>query len=134
MKLPWVSRDRLDAMQRLLDVAHAEARQERSIADVRYDALLEKYQALKMAGAVEVPKPLDLPRDAAGNVTINSLQPLYAPPADEMRELIDAQCGGNYRRRAMMLRQLAADRAAKVSDDDIRAAILNGVPSDGVPA
>lgn len=120
-----VSRDRLDAMQRLLDIAHAEARQERSIADARYDALLEKYQALKVAGAVEAPKPPAFVEAATVTQRLKD---------DPMLPLIANRSGGNLRLRAMMLRQLEADRAANVSDADIEAGILNGVPGSGVPA
>jgi hypothetical protein len=55
------------------------------------------------------------------------------PGPDPLLELIDAKCGSDYRKRAMMLRQLAADRAAGVSQEDILAAIEYGVGSHGVP-
>ena len=86
----------------------------------RYEALLEKYQSLKLAGAVEVMTYPIVPR------------PVSEP--DEMRDLIDAKAGGNLQMRKMMLRQLAIDRADRVDDDTIRAAILTGVSADGVPA
>lgn len=61
--------------------------------------------------------------------------PRETPPApqDEFRELIDAKCGADYRKRALMLRQLAADRSAGVPREDILAAIEYGVGSRGVP-
>ena len=88
----------------------------------RYEALLDKYQSLKLAGAVEVPAPLARTESHS------------TPEPDEMRDLIDAKAGGNLQMRKMMLRQLAIDRADRVDDDTIRAAILTGVSADGVPA
>lgn len=90
---------------------------------VRYAALLEKYHALKLAGAEvpSVPSPLA------------PATPRLVTEPDEMRDLIDAKAGGNLQMRKMMLRQLATDRAGNVDEDTIRDAILNGVSSDGVP-
>lgn len=90
----------------------------------RYDALLQTVLAMKAKGAETVP------------VANGAVEPPTAPAEepDELKALIDVQCGGDLRKRRMMLAQLATDRAAKVSPDDIKAAILNGVQADGVPA
>lgn len=103
----------------------------------RYDALLEKFMALRVAGAVpEAPRLIaPCPPDCAEkapHVHAPGLAAFREP--DEMLSLIDAKAGGNLRMRGMMLRQLAADRANGVSDEDIRAGILNGVPGNGVPS
>lgn len=82
---------------------------------------MDRYHLLKVAGAVEVPKHVEP-------------QPLVASPPDELRSLIHERCGQNYRMRGMMLRQLDADRANGVGEDDIRNAITNGISSDGIPA
>ena len=92
----------------------------------RYDALLDKYQSLKLAGAVEVPTPLPGYPDAI----VSRIQ----LPTDEMHDLIAAKAGSNIPMRKQMLRQLAQDRASGVDDDTLRQAILNGVTSDGVPS
>lgn len=131
MSLPWVARERLEAAERFLATAHAETRRERDIADARYDVLLTRYDdllakftTLRVQGAVAESSPLSVDSTAQ-----------FAPKEpDELKTLIHETCGSDYRRRAMMLRQLAADRASKASTDAIRAAILNGYSSDGVPA
>jgi alkylhydroperoxidase/carboxymuconolactone decarboxylase family protein YurZ len=127
MKWPWVSRAHADQMIdtanllcRSADQEIIQAQERTQRAEKRFDDLLAKYQSLKLAGAVEVPS-VDLPRA------------IVQRPADELRELIDAKAGTDLRRRKMMLRQLTADRAAGVNDDEIREAILNGIPSEGVP-
>lgn len=109
------------------DAMVASMRADMAAERARYDALLDKFTALRMVGAVAAP----------GNAewTMTSVpSPVAAPPHDKMLALIDAKAGNNTRIRGMMLRQLAADRAANVSDEDIRAGIMNGVPGNGVPA
>lgn len=136
MKWPWVSRDSAERMIAFHQADAASWKLElelalgRAAVDIAYERdknaeLTERLLSLKMAGAVEVPQP-------AGVAFHPGMEGQYKP--DEMRELIHARAGSNYRMRNMMLSQLAADRAANVSDDAIRDAILNGVPSDGVPA
>lgn len=128
MKWPWVSRAAYDALNEhhlsvqatLLHQANSNAadwREERT----RYDSLLEKFTALRLAGAVVVPPP----------VTAGAFAP--PRPVDEMKELIDLQCGQDYRKRRMMLAQLAKDRAAGKSDDAIQREILSGVQGEGLP-
>lgn len=128
MSLPWVSRERLEQAERLLSIAHAETLRERDIAEQRYDNLLrryddllEKFTALRVQGAVPELKPVEYA----------VAQPVER---DELRELIADRCGTDMRKRGMMLRQLAADRAAQVPDEQIRAAIEQGIQPDGVPA
>lgn len=89
----------------------------------RYDALLQTVLAMKQAAAT-LPPIVPTPEQVA---KIELQEP------DELAALIDVQCGRDYRKRAMMLAQLKTDRAAGVAPDDIRAAILKGVQSDGVP-
>ena len=89
----------------------------------RYDELLATVFAMKAQGAVVVPTP---------NGVVQPEAPIQRP-TDPLHELIADQCGDDVRKRAMMLRQLKIDRAAKVPEEDIRAAIINGVQSVGVP-
>lgn len=90
----------------------------------RYDELLQTVLAMKAKGAEVVP--------VADSVVV----PAPAKPieTDELKVLIHERCGTNVGMRAMMLRQLAVDRAADVPEDQIRKAIAEGVSSDGVPA
>lgn len=139
MSLPFVSRARYELLehnsrqivgQLRADLAASEANvgewqrlheQERR----RYDELLQTVLAMKAKGAEVVPV-------ATGVVTPpETLQP--AEP-DELRALIGDLCGSDTRKRGMMLRQLAADRAAGVKDEDIEQSIRTGISSDGVPA
>jgi hypothetical protein len=91
----------------------------------RYDLLLEKYQSLKMQGAVEVPKPVE---PMPGNLPAGPV-----PPADELKALIHSRAP-SLRVLSMMLAQLDADRASGVQDEDIRKAIESGVEGNGVPS
>jgi hypothetical protein len=92
--------------------------------DARYDALLQTTLALKTQGATVVP--------VAGGV-VEPTQPV-ARETDELKALIGEVCGTDVRKRAMMLRALASDRAAGVREDAIRERIVNGVQAEGVPA
>ncbi len=129
MKWPWVSREQVDAVERAraMQVTYFE----KVVDDLRHDSaflqrqnndLLERLLSLKMAGAVEVPKAPDVPRGTSSG----------AEP-DELLDLIDEKASENPRIRRMMLRQLAKDRRKGKSDDEIASAILNGVPTEGVP-
>lgn len=100
----------------------AEWKQECYNAVARYNDLLEKFTALRVAGAVPEPK-----RDAAP-------APLSAAKPDELRALIDQQCGSDLRKRKLMLGQLAIDRAEGKDEETIRQDILNGVQAEGVPS
>ncbi len=114
MSLPWVSREAFDALDKAWHELH--------FADLqRYDALLEKYHALKLQGAF-------IPEPAVQHT------PRGPEPKDELKALIAAQAGTDLRRRGMMLRQLRQDRADGVSPEEIRRSIENGVQSDGVSA
>ena len=102
------------------DLAAADAAlvQERA----RYDALLHTVLAMKTAGARVVA--------AVGSaVEPEPIQP--AKPADPLLALIDEQCGRDVAKRRMMLRQLAVDRAARVSEEEIAESILHGVQNEG---
>jgi hypothetical protein len=115
MKLPFVSREayeeRLETNRRLSAILFAERE--------RYDSLLEKYSQLRFAGATV---PVETP----------DIIPLPKPKEDELKTLIGEICGSDYRKRAVMLKQLTMDRAAGISEKSIEAAIREGVPSDGV--
>lgn len=90
----------------------------------RYDELLQTVLAMKAKGAEVVPV-------AAGVVTPAESE---AREPDELKALIHDMAGGDTRKRALMLKQLKIDRAAKVPEEDIRAAIIAGVQAEGVPA
>lgn len=91
------------------------------IEAAKTQALQDRLLSLKLEGATE-PRPTGpLP------VTI-------VPKSDELRDLIHERCGGDLRKRGMMLAQLTRDRADGVRDDDIRRRIEDGVATEGVPA
>jgi hypothetical protein len=87
----------------------------------RYDALIEKYHALKLQGAESVPP-------------VVQYTPIVREKDDELKLLIADQAGGDLRKRGLMLRQLAQDRADGVSPEEIRRSIEQGVQAEGVPA
>lgn len=117
MSWPWVSRPLYDdAIQTV-----AAMREREVLLTNRYDALMEKYHSLKLAGAAPEPKP-------------SEVQPLPARVEDEARLLISEICSTDYRKRSMMLKQLAMDRADGTNEDAILRAIRTGVQSNGVPA
>lgn len=117
MSLPWVSREAFDAVVKTAAVLM----KENDRLSVRYDALLEKYHALKLQGAEPLPP-------------VVAYAAKTPAPEEELTALIAAQAGTDLRRRGMMLRQLRQDRADGVSPDEIRRSIENGVQNDGVPA
>lgn len=90
------------------------------------EALNERLLSLKMVGAVEPPK-----QTISGLVAGVALA--QAKP-DELRDLIDSKSGGNLRKRGMMLKQLAQDRADGMDPEKIAQRIEQGVSSDGVPS
>lgn len=125
MKSPFVSRLALDRAIEASTAANqrallAEARA--AAVEARYDVLLDKFTALRVAGAVSEPAP----------IVPSTVHPTEARD-DDLFELIDERAGDNPRVRRMMLRQLARDRRANIDEQTIRAAILAGVQMDGVP-
>ena len=115
MKLPFVWRSLLDAErervtahvdrinQRLEDVIHAhdrEIREERT----RYDALLEKFTALRLAGAVDAP-PLQPPREPA--------------KPDPVLSAIVAKAKNSIPLRTHYINYAAQQRQANVSEADV---------------
>lgn len=131
IRLPWVSRARLELLEHnsreligQLRTALAVAEARTAAAEAREQTWSDRYHLLKVAGPVEVQKPVDKPVDPA---------PRQAVEADPLKALIHAKAGDDSRKRGMMLRQLAVDRATGMNEDDIRSAIENGVSSDGVP-
>lgn len=117
MKWPWVSRALYDDAIRTV----AQMREREVWNTTRYDNLFAEYAKLRLQGAVSVPDPI-IPT------------PAKVREPDELKELIHEKCGSDYRKRAMMLRQLAVDRSAGVNEAQIRQAIEQGVQSEGVPA
>lgn len=91
----------------------------------RYDELLQTTLALKVARAEVVP--------VVGGV-VEPAPVLPPQPVDELKVLIHSLCVDDTRKRGMMLRQLAVDRAAGVPEEEIEQAIRTGVSSDGIPA
>lgn len=130
MNWPWVSRVALerainasyDANARAIEAdARAAAAAELLASERRrYDSLLDKFTALRVAGAVPEPKAVEA-------------APIGPLAADPLRALIHERAGSDYRLRAMMLRQLEADRRDGVDEDAITARIEMGVQADGVP-
>lgn len=137
LKLPWVSRELLeDRFRTHIDIVTeqnttiTELRAALALERQRYDALLDRFLngtagTVSTAVATAPGWPVRVGTEAA--------PPFPAAESDELKALIDVRCGRDYRRRAMMLAQLATDRAAGIAPDQIKAAILNGVQSDGVP-
>jgi hypothetical protein len=130
MKWPFVSRREYERVQRLYGdenvsfcqastrafSAECEAKRERD----RYDALLDKYHALKLNGAT-IPEPV---------VTAQKKEP------DPLVQTINVLSAGKPGLRAQMMAQLAADRRNPLMDDaDILQRIQQGNPAyeEGVP-
>lgn len=131
MKWPFVSRHAYEVAEKygaFLESSLAAANAALEAQRAKNEALNERLLSLKMTGAVEPPKPD--PREWDGLVPPAP----RAAEADELKELIGVKCGTNLRQRALMLKQLAADRAAGVSDEVIRKQIEHGVQSDGIPS
>jgi hypothetical protein len=122
MRLPWVSRELYDTLARISGAAIADIGKLLGNEQTRYDALLEKYHALKLQGAEPLP-PM-------GSLVYGPRTP---DPDAEFKVLIAEQAGTDLRQRAVMLRQLRQDRLDGVSPEEIRRAIERGVQSDGVP-
>lgn len=138
MRLPIVSRSRFDLLQHNFDeqrkqlhreeVLHSEARSQYNAAvatygaeRARYDSLLEKFCAIKMAGG-ELPEPV-IPREKK--------------EPDAAVQVINALSAGKPGLRAQMMKQLTLDRASTLIDEvDILQRIEMGVVNDdeGVPA
>lgn len=94
-----------------------EASHERTVdaAEKRYADLLTKYQQLRLQGAVDV-VPVTPPPRAEQDLCVRAIN-------EKCRGLPPAVRTG-------MLTQLAADRAALMSDVEILSRITNGVPAD----
>jgi hypothetical protein len=123
--LPWVSRAHHEEVIAAWRAAVEETRTPIRETFARFDALLEKYHALRLQGA-EAPPPLP---------KISELPPrTVVDPDAELKGLIAEQAGPDLRKRAIMLRQLKRDRLDGVSVEEIRKQIEQGVQSDGVMA
>lgn len=130
MRLPWVSR----AHYELLEHNYGELRtdnhrkietQDRTLAalersDKRYDTLLEKFCAMKLAGGVIADTPA----------------PIERKEQDEVTRRINILSVGRPGLRAQMLRQVESDRTLQGLDDvAILQRIEAGVTADeGIPA
>ena len=100
-------------------MVYEDALAQRDAAQARYDALLEKYHALKLAGAAEpAPAPAPLPRTKATAVD----------------EVIGAVAGSNSRLRKQLKDFAVAQRFAGSDEQEIAHALLNWQEDDaGVP-
>lgn len=124
MRLP-VSRARYDLLEHNMralvaqlraDLAAADARA--TAAEARVENLTERLLSLRMAGATPEPPTSPAPTPAA---------PVQS---DELKDAIREKCGNNLAQRALMLRQLAADRADGIKDEEILRRIQTGNSSD----
>src|SRR4026207_1646420 len=111
MSLPWVSRDLFVTQRAIADNALSLLTAER----LRYYDLLEKYHALKLAGAsVPEPKP----------------EPLPAKEPDPVTAAIISRSGKSAQLRKHYYDFVTEQRKQGVSDDEIAHAILTGVDDD----
>lgn len=115
MKWPLVWRSTLKECEQWRDAHARERTAERERAERRYDDLLTKYQQLRLQGAVDV-VPVTPPPRAEQDLCVRAIN-------EKCRGLPPAVRTG-------MLTQLAADRAALMSDVEILSRITNGVPAD----
>lgn len=123
MRLPWVSRAHYELLEhnfreqsnewRVQRAFHAEDRK-------RYDSLLEKFCAMKLAGGVIVDTPA----------------PIERKEQDEVTRRLNILSVGRPGLRAQMLRQVESDRTLHgMSDIAILQRIEAGVTADeGIPA
>lgn len=106
-----VSAGAFDAVVTLLTAERAAAQ----VAAARYDALLDKYHALRLVGGVS-PQPVAERRD------------------DPVSQAIIAKARGNPALYAHYASYVATQRAMRIPEDSIVQSILRGVDDDlGVP-
>lgn len=111
VKWPWVSRELATLAQ-----SHARDAEDRAFrADQRYEALLARYHALKMAGASE------------SGAVVERMEP---KPPDPCVVAALAKAGNNYRLQQHLLGVIREMRATQQSDAVIIAAIYEGIPDD----
>ena len=126
MPIPWVSRAHYELLQHNYEKLRVESQHSRAWEDLardfsnRFDALLEKYHALRTQGANPAePKP----------------EPRAAPEPDPVTQAILARAGKSQALRKHYYDFVSEQRRDGVSDDEIAHAILTGVDDDaGVPA
>lgn len=122
MRSPWVSRARFDDLQhvRASDAEYiAQLHAGRKELWARYDDLMAKYHALKLAGAVE-PIPLTM---------------AVAKEPDVVTKAIIETAGSNRLLRKQYSEFVTEQRAAGTDEDEIAKAIRLGITDDGgVPA
>lgn len=123
VRWPFVSRARFELLEHNYGALRSEThwlREEMSLNYERYSALLEKYHALKLQGAVAV-EPVVIPAKKEADPAIQAINVLSA---------------GKPGLRAQMMKQLNADRANTLIDEaDIMQRIEMGVVIDeGLPA
>jgi hypothetical protein len=124
-KWPWVSRalflstyheGKGEQGRRIFAEARLSYLQEQLTAErVRYDALLQKFTALRLAGAVE-PPPVQPPQSAA--------------KPDPVMQAIILKAKNNILLRNHYVAYVAEQRALRVSEEDIAAAIMLGHSDD----
>lgn len=116
MRWPWVSREMYELAIGDCNAKYESLRQ----SERRYDALLDKYHALRSAGA-SLPEPKS--------------EPLPAKEPDIVTQAIIAKSRGNPALRKHYADYVREQRAMNVSDEDIAAGIIQGDNDDGgVPA
>lgn len=114
LRWPWVARWVYDSVQDDLSVVRSDLQTEIASWRIRYEALLDKYHALKLSGA-SVPEPTPT---------------LLIPAFDPVLAAITAKAGPDRKLRAMMSREAIQSRAAGVPDIEIIQAIEQGVTVD----
>lgn len=122
MRLLWVSRERFEQVCEFhrIQVQYTGDHARRVIEErARYDALLEKYHALKLQGAVAV----------------EPQTPIARKEVDEVTQRINVLSAGKPGLRAQMLKQVQSDRLLNgLNDIEILQRIEAGVTTDdGVP-
>lgn len=117
MRWPWVSQSTYNRHTQVLIDAQASLIQQNEWMNDAYEALLDKYHALKVQGAT-VPEA-----------------PRNAKPVDPVSAAITQAAGHDPKLRALMAREAMRMRAAQFPDHEIVEAIQNGVTSmEGLPA
>lgn len=122
MRLPFVSAERYRLLEHNMGVvremAHRAEEQSRTFKalydamSIRYDRLLEKYDALKLRGAESVPRGLEP-------------KPRPNTPSDEAIEAKVRQFGNSTRLRRMLADEQRRQRQANVDEETIAHAIMN---------
>ncbi len=113
MRWPWVSRAHYALLEHnyreILRMVH-----DRQQTDTRYDALLDKYHALRLQGANAAP----------------IFQPVIAKEPSAIDFAINEKAGSNHRLKLYLTGYAARERAANTGDADIVDRISNWTNGD----